>query len=396
MSQPQQRTGALRIGVIGVRGVGKLQGGIEQYCSHFYRELCPYGFDVSIFVRRDAGPIETPPGIHTIILPVPRIRSLETVLHSFLSIIVARLLGIRTLHVHGIGPCVALPLARALGMRVVIRHVGADYDRTKWGSLARAMIRLGERYAARYGDSIVCLTPHIAKKFSEATGRFHDVLVIPNGVNAPPSTLSTDVLSCLGIVPRRYLLGVGRFVPEKNFHLLVDAFIAADLPPDVKLVLAGEIDYPGKYGRALLGSSASSNRVIMPGIVFGSDLWALYKNCAIFVLPSAHEGMSFALLEASIAGATIIASDIPANAAVCDEFARLVPVGSVTKLRDAIELEWQRKRAPAEIDRQVSLCKSRYDWRVIARSMVPVLAAPPGKDQAAEFRSRFTSGPEVS
>jgi glycosyltransferase involved in cell wall biosynthesis len=338
-------------------------------------------------VRRATGSAETPAGVRTFFLPVPQVRSLETILHSFASIVAARLLGIRTLHVHGIGPCVVLPLAKALGMRVIIRHVGSDYSRSKWGSFARAMLRLGERYAARYGDTIVCLTDHIANEFSGVTGRFHNVFVTPNGVGAPPPTLSTAVLNRLGIATGRYVLGVGRFVPEKNFHLLVDAFLATNLPVDVVLVLVGEVDYRGRYGRSLVESCARSKRVITPGTVFGSDLSALYENAAMFVLPSSHEGMSFALLEASVAGTSIIASDIPANSAVCQEFARLVPVGSMPKLRDAIELEWQRKRTTEEVERQVSFCKSRHDWRVIARMMVPIFSPPPNRDPKTETRS---------
>jgi len=192
----------------------------------------------------------------------------------------------------------------------------------------------------------------------------------------------------LGVVAGRFVLGVGRFVPEKNFHLLVDAFLTATLPPDVKLLLAGQIDYPGGYGRSLAKFCAHSKRVILPGMVFGADLWALYKNAAMFVLPSSHEGMSFALLEASVAGTSIIASDIPANSAVCGEFARLVPVGSMAKLRDAIVLLWQLGRTPREVERQISLCKSRHDWGVIARAMVPLFAFPCNRDLGVEMRSR--------
>lgn len=373
----EANTKPVKIGVIGARGIGEVQGGIEYFCSHFYPELCRHGFTVAIFVRRPTNPVRSQAGVETLYLPVPPLRSLETILHSFGSVIVARLLGIRTLHVHAIGPCVALPLAKALGMRVIIRHVGADYTRSKWGRIAKGTLRFGERCAARYGDTIVCLTDHIAREFSEATGRSQNVFVIPNGIEEPPSVLSTGVLDRLGVTAGRYILGVGRFVPEKNFHLLIQAFLGADLPPDVALILAGEVDYASRYGRSLVEACQRSKRIIMPGTIFGSDLWALYKSAAVFALPSSHEGMSFALLEASIAGTSIIASDIPANSAVCREFARLVPVGSVERLREAIELEWRRDRKKEEVERQVSLCKSQHDWSVIARAMAPLFALPP-------------------
>src|SRR5258708_26200431 len=100
-----------------------------------------------------------------------------------------------------------------------------------------------------------------------------------------------------------------------------------------------------------------------------------------------------ALREARGAGNLILASEIPVNCGVFEEFARLVPVGSMAKLRDAIELEWQRERTPKEVERQISLCKSRHDWGVIARAMVPLFAFPCNRDLGVELRSRPPDAP---
>ena len=113
---------------------------------------------------------------------------------------------------------------------------------------------------------------------------------------------------------------------DKNFHVLVQAFIQSKIPPDVKLVIVGAVDREKSYFRLLMRTCADQSRIIFAGQVFDADLWSLYRHAGLFVMPSAHEGMSFSLLEAAIAGAKIIASDIPANSGVCREYARLVAV----------------------------------------------------------------------
>lgn len=363
----------IRLGVIGARSIGSIQGGIEHYCSNFYTRLKPHGFDVTIFVRWPVRSGEIPTGINICLVRVPRSKSFETILHSFASTFVAPSLGIDTLHVHGIGSCLPLPLAKLFGMRVIVRHIGADYHRTKWGILAKTMLRVGERFAAKYADSVVCLNRHIANDFSQATGRTTRIYVVPNGIDASflPAISHQDLLP---IASRRYILAVGRLVPEKNYDLLLTAFLQADIPVDVKLVIAGAADYEGTHSRALRQACKKSTRVVTPGALFGSQLDWLFQNAGLFVAPSSHEGMSFSLLRASVAGLKIIASDIPGNSEVCRNFGCLVPPGSAEKLQSAIEKEWLRARSSAEIARQITLCKARHDWHNVVQQMIPILA----------------------
>jgi hypothetical protein len=196
----------LKLGVIGARGLGNVQGGIERYCASFYKELHPSRFHVTIFVSRRPRLDDLPSGIDVIFLPMPRVKQLEKVIHSLASILLAFALGIRTLHVHGVGSCLGLPIARALGMRSTVRHIGADYKRPKWGRFARWMLRLGEQFAARFGESVVCLNSQIAGEFSRVTGRTERVFIVPNGVAQPPPQLSTAALERLGIKSGAYVL----------------------------------------------------------------------------------------------------------------------------------------------------------------------------------------------
>jgi hypothetical protein len=88
MNQLQQN-GPLKLGVIGARGVGNVQGGIERYCASFYKELPQNRFHVTIFVSRRACAGDWPAGIDVIYLPVPLVKHFEKVAHSFVSILFA-------------------------------------------------------------------------------------------------------------------------------------------------------------------------------------------------------------------------------------------------------------------------------------------------------------------
>ena len=119
---------------------------------------------------------------------------------------------------------------------------------------------------------------------------------------------------------------------------------------------------PSGHLRRLKAMAQEYDRIVLAGALFGADLWALYKNCKLFTLPSTHEGMSFSLLEAAVAGALIVASDIPANALVCRGFGRLFAVGSTNDLAAALAAEWSHQRKPEESQEQTMIVAARHDW----------------------------------
>ena len=84
---------------------------------------------------------------------------------------------------------------------------------------------------------------------------------------------------------------LGRFSPEKNCHLLVEAFEKLDT--SVKLVLAGGGPTSDPYARQL--RQHASNRILLLDYVSGDVFDELLTNAMLFVLPSDLEGLSLAL-----------------------------------------------------------------------------------------------------
>jgi glycosyltransferase involved in cell wall biosynthesis len=104
---------------------------------------------------------------------------------------------------------------------------------------------------------------------------------------------------------------MGRFVPEKNFHQLIRSFSALT-GNGYKLVLAGDADFEDDYSKSLK-TLAQQSGVILTGFIKEERLQSLLTHAQPFILPSSHEGLPIALLEAISYRLPVIVSDIPAN-----------------------------------------------------------------------------------
>ena len=101
-------------------------------------------------------------------------------------------------------------------------------------------------------------------------------------------TVKTDVLERFSLESNRYVIAVGRFVKEKGFDYLIDAFVQSK-SLGYKLVIAGDADHADSYSESLK-ILAKENGVVLTGFLKREQLSQLYSHAALFVLPSFHEG----------------------------------------------------------------------------------------------------------
>jgi len=306
------------LGVLGARAPLYLQGGIETYCRTVYPHLVSQGLAVSVFTRHCYAPnYETSNGIEYIPVRTLKNRSFETVLHTPMALIWAKFRGCQVVHFHAIGPAMYVPMARLLGLKVIVRHVGRCYERKKWGAIARGWLRGAEWMAGRFAHVVTFLSQASEEEFRENLKPRCRTVVIENSVPAPVYPESSSEVDRLALTPGKYFIYTGRLVPEKSIETLIKAFDKMKVASSGwKVVIAGAVDYEGQYGKDLLKLSEEVDGIVLAGEVFGDELKQLYANAGVFALPSLHEGMSFSLLEAMSYGLPCIVSDIPANRAV--------------------------------------------------------------------------------
>lgn len=357
--------------VLGLRGFPNVQGGVETHAENLYPLVSRLGVDVTCATRtpfRDTSLSEWR-GVRLLPVWSPRSAYFEAIVHSTLAVFRAAIRRPDIVHIHAVGPSLVAPLARLLGMRVVVTHHGPDYDREKWNRFARLVLRLGERAGMRFSNDRIVISDVIADMVRTRYGV--ESTVIPNGVPLPDLDADPKMLEPYGLEPGKYVLLVSRFVPEKRHIDLIRAFSTARLP-GWKLALVGDADHPSDYVKKLREKAASVPGVVLTGFLKGDALKAIYQHAGIFVLPSSHEGLPISLLEALSYGLRCIASDIPANLCVRMEKGRYTTLGDVDALADTLQEMAQQPWSSADKEAVREWVARTYDWEKIAAATAQV------------------------
>lgn len=362
----------LRVMMLGLRGFPGVQGGVETHAENLCPRLAALGCDVTVLARKPYQLPETGPqwrGVKFVSLWAPKSKGLEAIAHSLLGVLYAAWRRPDILHIQAIGPAIVTLPARLLGLRVVVTHHGPDYDRQKWGGFARWALRTGERWGMRLSQGRIVISRVIAAIVRDKHGR--DSTLVPNGVVLPTLPEATYTLEKFGLEAGKYVVLVSRLVPEKRHLDLIDAFEQAALP-GWKLAIVGGSDHPDEYQRSVLARADASPAIVCTGAQGGAALAQLYGHAGMFVLPSSHEGLPIALLEALSYGLPVIASDIPANLEVGLSQEHYTPLGEVTALAERMKAFAAQPNSDALREQRRQWVKGRYDWDAIAVSTLEV------------------------
>jgi glycosyltransferase involved in cell wall biosynthesis len=356
----------MKICVVGLRGIPNVMGGIESHCQQLYPRIVNRGAEVVILGRSPylESKIADYQGVTVNAIWAIKHKFFETFLHTFFAIIYARLV-IRpdVIHLHAIGPGLFTPLARLLGMSVVVTHHGADYDRQKWNGFAKWLLTFGERMSVVFGKKVLVvgetLTGRLKIKYPKHAEK---IIYVPNGAiqgfdnDISEEDLPKDIES---LNPDKYILSVGRLVPEKGFHDLVEAFCRSNT--GCKLILVGKADHDDDYSRNLI--KMQSDNVVFAGRREGKQLAALYKYATLFVLPSYHEGLPIVALEALSADTDVLLSNIEPNKDIGLSEQNYFRVGDIDDLASKLS---SLDNLELDVDAQEILIK--FNWDEIAES----------------------------
>ncbi len=156
------------------------------------------------------------------------------------------------------------------------------------------------------------------------------IIVVPNGVElAPVDAMNplADEVVCVG--------NFSQGASHKAFDILIRAWAEVWCKrPSSHLTMVGGGD--SRIWEKLAEELGCRKSIAFVGAVSRPDQF--YCRASVFVLPSRHEGMSNALLEAQSWGIPCVVSDIPGNVAVIDHGINglLFPVDDYCKMADAI------------------------------------------------------------
>ncbi len=315
----------LKIAMIGHKHIPSREGGVEIVVEELSTRMAKQGYSVTCYNRGGKHALDKNQtldnqkeykGVRLKKVLTIDLKGLAAMTSSFFGTLKILFSKANVVHYHAEGPCAWIWIIHFFSKkRIVVTIHGLDWQRAKWGGFATKYIKFGEKMAAKYADEIIVLSKNVQDYFKKEYSR--NTNFIPNGVTKPNQEKASIIKKKYQLQKDDYILFLGRLVPEKGVHYLIEAF--KNIKTDKKLVIAGGSSDTDSYFQKLKDKAGNNKNIIFTGFVQGKELEELYSNAYIYCLPSDLEGMPLSLLEAMSYGNCCLTSDIPECATVIED-----------------------------------------------------------------------------
>lgn len=352
----------LKIVMLGTRGVPANYSGFETCVEEVGWRLAEHGHEVTVYCRtgnhKDREPVYR--GMRRVFAPCIRLRSLETLSHTFFSVLHAFFRPADVFVAFNVANILALLPLKLRRAPFAVNTDGLEWKRRKWGRVAKAYYKLSERLAPIFATRLISDSRGMADYYRETYNADSTILLYGAPIQ---NSERPELLERFDLKPRDYFLQITRIEPENNPLLTVQAFL--DLDTDKKLILIGGAAYTGEYQKQVF--ELAGGRVIMPGFLFDPDmLRELWTNCHAYIHGNEVGGTNPALLQAMGGGCFVLCRDVVFNREVLADCGRFF-LPEKDSLLDAMrwtlenpdKLDEGRRAAQRRI-------RERYSWDDVA------------------------------
>lgn len=362
----------LRIAAFGFRSYPPRAGsaGADKFASELLPRLARRGHEVTAYNRlySDHGSLSMPrtmtiDGVKVLSYRTVAAKGFDTLVHSAqVTFDIIKNNRADIVHIQNGGNSIFGAILRLFGKKTFLSQDGLDWQRDKWPWYAKLYLYASSLLTAKVHTAVIFDNIFARSEFERRFCRKYDFIPFGADVAYTEDNYDGDVLARLGLDPDSYFLFVGRFIPDKGLHWLIQAF--ESLETNKKLVLVGGSPNPSPYESKL--RSTRDERIIFAGFMYGSDVHHLMRHSFAYVQPSAIEGLSPVILEAAYLGAPIVCADIPQNKYAMGPHAAYFPSGNASqlgaKLADALGNPEALRRLASAGSEQV---RKRFGWDTV-------------------------------
>lgn len=367
----------MKIAIIGHKRIPSNEGGIEKGVEQHAIRMVARGHQVDVYNRgghnvfgkeHDRKKIKSYKGVRIITIPTFS-NFLNVPVYSFLATIRAIFGKYDVISYRGSGSCVMINIAKLFGIKCVASLHGIDSQRDKWGGFASKYLEFGERTAAKRADACLVLSRNMKKYIKNKYNA--ESILFANGMDKPEIVKPDIIKNKYMLEKNAYILSLGRIVPEKGIHYLIEAF--KQCKTEKKLVIAGGAESNSRYYSELRKLAECDKRIIFTGFVKGKEIEELYSNAYIFTLPSNLEGMANALLEAMGYGNCVIVSDIPENTEVVEDKAVWFKKGNSMDLKKKLQMLLDNPQIVERYKKEAGeFILKKYNWDIVVNQMLEI------------------------
>ncbi len=271
-------------------------------------------------------------------------------------------------HLHSGANSIWAILLRIAGKKVIVSQFAMDWKRDKWPWYGKLFYRISNFITAYLPNKVVFDNVYTKEYFEKKFGRLYNFIPYGSEVKTPPANI--DILNKIGLQSKEYFLFVGRFIPDKGLHLLVEAF--EKLETEKKLVLIGGSPNPSEYEQKI--KSTLDKRIVFPGYVYGDDTNILIQNAYAYIQPSLIEGLSPVILTVMGLGTPLICSNIVENTFITKDNAIHFNSGNAMSLNEKLQFAINNKNKllcnAGKGQEDISL---RFNWENITDQYIDLL-----------------------
>lgn len=389
---PKGLTLTKSVAIIGTRGYPSFYGGFETAV----RKLAPYladaEWDVTVYGRSGTTRTEDDSRDH-------RVKSVETKGVETRSLSTLSYGLTACLHAAKTKPDVALvmnvangfwlPLLRLRGIPVIVNVDGIEWERAKWGRLAKFVFKLSARLTALFAHELVSDAEEIRRRWQLEFRRESNV--IPYG-----GEVAEDLPLEPGLEHRDYVLMVARFVPENTVGEFLES--VEHIQAHSQVVIVGSSGYGGELEQAAAALAERYENVRWLGHLSDDRrLLSLWQHCGAYFHGHSVGGTNPALVQAMACGAPVVARDTVYNREVLADGAVFVEPEPQAIAAGVSALLADQKMQSRFAASNLARVKAYYNWERVCSAYNGALlsaAGLPAGDGSPDQSSRAVSRPD--
>jgi glycosyltransferase involved in cell wall biosynthesis len=351
----------MKIALIGTRGIPAHYGGFETCAEELSKRLVEKGHEVWVYGRSGyyKKKLKEYEGIKLVYFPEIKIKTLDTLSHTFLSFVhsLPKKYDIILVFNYANSPILIFP--KLLRKNVILHMDGLEWSREKWKGLGKKYLKFAEWLATRLSIDLISDSQGIRSYYKDKYGK--NSHFIPYGAESQ-SSREKHLLERYNLKPQEYFLQITRFEPENNPLLSIRAF--QRIETNKQLVLVGGVQYKTPYSEEIF--SVKDPRINLLGFIYDKRIIReLLCNCYAYIHGNEVGGTNPALLEAMGSGCFVIARDVPFNREVLQNAGIYFQKNSDDVLE---KMSWALQR-PEETRKKGeegrSIIRDRYRWDMV-------------------------------
>lgn len=375
LPRPRHLTGSeasLRrtVAIIGTRGYPSYYGGFETAVRHLAPYLVAQGWNVDVYSRHGAMRTDDPerdPQVTSRVTWGMETKVLSTLSYGLTASLDASRRKPNVALVMNVANGFWIPMLRARGIPTLVNVDGIEWDRAKWGAVAKTMFRAGARLTAQHATRLVFDAHEIGRRWEHDFGR--DGIFIPYGGKEIVGNLPIED----GLTHRGYALMVARFVAENTVGEFLEAARTISQKHDV--VIVGSSGYKGEYDERVAELTRTNKRVTWLGHINSDErLHALWQHAGAYFHGHSVGGTNPALVQAMASGAPTVARDTVYNREVLGSAGTYAPPSPTEIAQSVLDLIDSPLRQEKFSQAAQQRARDQYSWGDVCRRYESSLA----------------------